>query len=118
VLRGEVWWSSVPMKGSASKRRPMLVVSDDAFNRNERYRKVMVVHLTSVKRLGGALEWEVLLPRGAAGLPLASVVKCSEVYTLWKEQLQGPAATLAPAVMREVDRALSIALSLPYAAGG
>jgi mRNA-degrading endonuclease toxin of MazEF toxin-antitoxin module len=101
------------MRGAAAKRRPMLVVSDDAFNQNERYPKVMVVHLTSVKRLGGDFAWEVALPKGTAGLERASVVKCSEVYTLWKEQLQGPAATLPAAMMRQVDRALSTALGLP-----
>ncbi|HUG54110.1 MAG TPA: type II toxin-antitoxin system PemK/MazF family toxin [Vicinamibacteria bacterium] len=32
MLRGEVHWASVPMRGP-SKRRPMLIVSDDVFNR-------------------------------------------------------------------------------------
>jgi mRNA-degrading endonuclease toxin of MazEF toxin-antitoxin module len=113
VRRGEIWWARVPTRGADSKRRPMLVVSADAFNENERYPKVMVVHLTSVKRLGGPFDWEVGIPKGTAGLPRASVAKCSEIYTLWKEQLQGPAATLPPALMRTVDRALGIALELP-----
>jgi mRNA-degrading endonuclease toxin of MazEF toxin-antitoxin module len=90
----------------------MLVVSDDAFNENESYPKVMVVHLTSVERLGGSFEWEVAIPRGVAGLSRSSVVKCSEIYTLWKEQLQGPAATVPRSLMRSVDAALAIALGL------
>ena len=113
MRRGEVWWAKVPMHGSGLKRRPMLIVSDDAFNRNERYQKVMVVHLTSVKRLGGPFDWEVELPRGTAGMKQRSTIKCGEVYTLWKEQLQGPAGTVPPSLMRQVDRALAIALSLP-----
>lgn len=103
------------MRGATAKRRPMLVVSDDAFNENERYLKVMVVHLTSVERLGRDFDWEVALPKGTAGLRRASVVKCAEVYTLWKEQLQGPAATLPAEIMRRVNRALMIALGLPPA---
>jgi mRNA-degrading endonuclease toxin of MazEF toxin-antitoxin module len=113
MRRGEVWWAKIPLQGRASKRRPVLVISDDAFNRNERYPKVMVVHLTSVERLGGPFEWEVPLPRGTAGLSRSSVVKCGEIYTLWKEQLQGPAATLPRELMQRVDRALAVALSLP-----
>ena len=35
-----------PDARATAKRRPMLIVSDDAFNENERYLKVMVVHLT------------------------------------------------------------------------
>lgn len=100
------------MKGGGGKRRPMLVVSDDVFNRNERYPKVMVVHVTSVKRLSGPYDWEVALPRGTAGLKRSSIVKCGEVYTLWKEQLKGPAGTVPASLLRAVDRALAVALSL------
>jgi mRNA interferase MazF len=113
MRRGEIWWAKVPMRGATAKRRPMLVVSGDIFNENERYPKVMVVHLTSVERLGRDFDWEVALPKGTAGLRRASTVKCAEVYTLWKEQLQGPASTLPPDLMRRVDRALAIALGLP-----
>jgi mRNA-degrading endonuclease toxin of MazEF toxin-antitoxin module len=100
------------MKGSGGKKRPMLIVSDDAFNRNERYAKVMVVHITTVKRLSGPYDWEVPLPRGIAGLEHASIAKCGEIYTLWKEQLQGSLGTLPSTLMRQVDRALAVALSL------
>ncbi len=92
----------------------MLIVSNDAFNRNERYSKVMVVHITTVRRLGGPYDWEVPLPRGTAGLKRASVAKCGEVYTLRKEQLQSSSRTIPPAIMRQVDRALAVALSLPF----
>jgi len=91
----------------------MLIVSDDAFNQNERYPKVMVVHLTSVKRLGGPYDWEVSFPRGTAGLERASIAKCSEIYTLWKNELQGPAGTVPRSLMNQVDRALAVALNLP-----
>lgn len=93
----------------------MLVVSADAFNANDRYPKVMVVHLTSVERLGGPFAWEVSIPKGTAGLPRASVAKCSEIYTLWKDQLQGPPASLPKAIMSRVDGALGIALDLSSA---
>jgi len=102
------------MKGSRGKRRPMLVVSNDAFNRNDRYPKVMAVHVTTVKRLKGPYDWEVALPRGTAGLKRSSIVKCGEIYTLWKEQLDSAAGTLPVAVMHEIDRALAVALSLSF----
>lgn len=100
------------MRGTASKRRPMLVVSDDVFNQNEHYPKVMAVHLTSANRPGRDYDWEVRLPKGTAGLRRASVVKCSEVYTLWKENLEGPASTLPSSTMSHVDAALAVALGL------
>ncbi len=113
MQRGEVWWAKVPMSGTRGKRRPMLIVSHDAFNQNDRYSKVMVVHVTTVKRLGGPYDWEVEFPRGTAGLERSGVVKCGEVYTLWKDQLQGPAGTVPRTLMRQVDQALAIALGLP-----
>ena len=94
----------------------MLIVSDDAFNRNESYAKVMVVPITSVQRLGGPYDWEVALPRRTAGLERPSIAKCGEIYTLWKEQLHGPPSTVPRAIMDEVDRALALALSLPLPA--
>jgi len=114
MRRGEIWWARSSMKGSRDKKRPMLVVSDDAFNTNERYAKVMVVHVTTVKRLGGPYDWEVSIPRGTAGLKHTSIAKCGEIYTLWKEQLDASAGTLPAAVMRDIDRAIAIALHLPF----
>jgi mRNA-degrading endonuclease toxin of MazEF toxin-antitoxin module len=94
MRRGEIWWSSPRLTGPRRKRRPLLVVSDDAFNLHEPYPKVMVVHLTSVRRPGGPYEWEVEIPRGNAGLDRTSVAKCAEVYTLWKDQLDRLVGTL------------------------
>ena len=115
MLRGEIWWAKAPMSGSSPKRRPMLIVSDDAFNANDRYLKVMVVHLTSSRRLGGPFDWEVDFPRGTAGLEQTSIAKCGEIYTLWKRQLEGPAGTTPPKLMQKVDRALAVALGLTSA---
>ena len=93
----------------------MVIVSDDAFNRNPRYTKVLVVHLTSSKRAGGPYEWEVEIARGTGGLDRGSIAKCAEVYTLYKEQLEAVAGTLPPPLMRNIDRALAVALGLPSA---
>lgn len=115
MVRGEVWWASLRMPSGSRKRRPMLIVSNDAFNRNERYTKVVVVHLTSVARLGGPFDWEVAVKKNTAGLDKASVVKCAEVYTLLKEQLGEKVGTLPGELMRQVDEALALSLGLPSA---
>ena len=112
MLRGEVWWGRPALPGGSRKRRPFLIVSNDAFNRNDRYPKVMVVHLTSVRRVGDEYPWEVVLPRGTATLAVASVAKCGEIYTLLKSHLDGLCGTLRKEQMERVDRALATALSL------
>lgn len=104
-------WGSPPIPGGGEReRRPFLVVSNDAFNANERWTKVLVVHLTSVRRSGGPYDWEVTLPRGAANLPRPSVAKCGEVYTLFKTQLGKRIGTLGRDHMELIDRALHVAL--------
>jgi len=112
VLRGEVWWGHPALPGGSRKRRPFLIVSHDAFNRNESYPKVMVAHLTSVRRIGGDYPWEVGIPRGAAGLPVSSVAKCGEIYTLLKSHLGERLGMLRSEKMEEIDRALALALAL------
>lgn len=112
VQRGEVWWGDPALPGGSRKRRPFLIVSHDAFNRNDRYPKVMVVHLTTIRRPGGPYPWEVDLPRGAGGLPVGSVAKCGEVYTLLKSRLAECSGALRSEEMQQVDRALAVALSL------
>ena len=100
------------MPGGSRKRRPFLIVSHDAFNRNERYPKVMVVHLTSVLRPDRDYPWEVELPRGAGGLSSESVAKCAEIYTFLKSSLEELVGALRAEQMEQVDRALATALGL------
>jgi len=113
VRRGEVWWGSPRVPGAHVKRRPFVVVSRDTFNRDDRYLKVLVVHLTTIQRPEGPYDWEVNVPRGVARLPDASVAKCNEVYTIWKRELDGQLGTLPAAIMDQIDRALALVLALP-----
>lgn len=112
MRRGEVWWGAPSIPGQDRKRRPFLVVSDDVFNRNDSYEKVLVVHITTVRRTDGPYSWEVELPRTAGGLPRSSTVKCAEIYTLLKTKLEERIGALSNQAMTEVDRALSVALGL------
>ena len=90
----------------------MVSGSNDAFNANERYPKVLVVHVTSVQRLGGPFDWEVPVARGTAGLRRASVIKCAEVYTLLKDDLTECTGTLSRSLLAEVDQALALVFDL------
>jgi mRNA-degrading endonuclease toxin of MazEF toxin-antitoxin module len=115
VRRGEVWWGRATLTGGSRKRRPLLVVSNDAFNRNPAYPKVMVVHLTSVMRAGGGYPWEFALAKGSAGLPGASVAKCGEIYTMLKSDLEELVGTLRNDQLEKLDGALAVALNLRLA---
>jgi mRNA-degrading endonuclease toxin of MazEF toxin-antitoxin module len=102
------------MAGGSRKRRPVLIVSGDSFNRNDRYPRVVAVHVTSVHRPAGLPSWEVEIPKGAANLGRASIAKCAELYTIQKDGLESRIGAVTRDVMARIDRALAIALSLPY----
>jgi mRNA interferase MazF len=112
VRRGELWWGSAQLAGGSAKRRPFLIVSDDTFNANEHYPRLLAVHLTTAQRAGGPYPWDVPVARGVAGLQLASTVKCAEVYTLAKTDLTGLIGALPRAHLDRVDAALALVLGL------
>jgi len=72
----------------------------------------MVVHPTTVARAGGPYRWEVDIPRGVAGLPGTSVVKCGEVYTFLKLDVDEQIGILPAEYVRRVNQALGVALDL------
>lgn len=114
MTRGEVWWARPSRAGGSRKRRPVLIVSGDGFNRNERYPRVVAVHVTSVHRPAGLPPWEVEIPKGVANVAQASIAKCAELYTIQKAGLESRIGTVPRDVMAHVDRALALALSLPF----
>jgi len=112
VARGEVWWADLgPRRGSAPAwRRPVLVVSSDAFNRST-IKTVTVVALTSNLRLAAA-PGNVALAAGSAGLDRDSVANVSQVVTLDKADLTQRLGALDGLKMGQVDAGLRLALEL------
>ena len=94
-------------------RRPYLVVSSDSFNLVPEYPRVTLCPLTGAERVPRRYDTDVYLPAREAGLPKASVVRCAEVYTVFRDVLVGRAGILRGSQMRSVDRALTLYLALP-----
>ena len=107
-----MWWADLgPRRGSAPPwRRPVLVVSTDAFNRS-RIKTVTVATITSNLRLAAA-PGNVALAEGTAGLDRDYVVNVSQVVTLDKATLDRRSGSLDPAQMQQVDVGLRLALGL------
>ena len=112
IRRGELWWADLgPPRGSApARRRPVLVVSADAWNRS-RIDTVTCVAVTTNLRLGDA-PGNVVLPEGAGGLEHDSVANVSQVVTLDKDWLSERIGVLAHALTRRVDAGVRRALEL------
>jgi len=114
LKRGEVWWADLaPRSGSEQAgRRPVVVVSHDAFNRTEGWRSIIVVPLTTSVTQARRGPTAPSLPRGAAGLARTSVALCHQVTTLDRAKLTRQIGTLPSAAMLAIEMGLKAALSM------
>ena len=112
ILRNEVWWADLgPPRGSEpARRRPVLVVSADAWNRS-RIATVTCVTITTTLRLADA-PGNVLLPAGTGGLRDDSVANVSQVITLDRAHLTERIGELPSDIVRQIDAGLRRALEL------
>ena len=110
--RGEVWWAELPdpVASEPGFRRPVVIVSSNAFNRS-RIRTVLAVVLTSNLRLSEA-PGNVLLVAAESGLPKDSVANVSQVVTLDKGFLSSRSGRIPPRGMKAIDEGLRLALAL------
>ena len=106
--RGCIYWARL------DKRRPVLVISPDY--RNESASDVIVVPCSTVVREAPT---HVILRKGEAGVPARTVLKCEQVTTLPRGDLEG--SSLGPrlgqdriaAVERALLRAMGVAVAEP-----
>ena len=112
MLRGELWWASLPapMGSEPGFRRPVVVVSADSFN-DSRINTVVVAAITSNLRLAQA-PGNVSVPVKGTGLKSASVVNVSQIATLDKASLAKRIGRLNNRQMEQVDDGLRLALGL------
>jgi mRNA interferase MazF len=111
VKRGEVWFANLnPTVGSeTAKRRPVLIVSNDANNRASA--TITIVPITS--QIARVYPFEVALPKGAAGLAKTSKAQAQQVRTISRERISGKRiGALSAEEVARVDAALRLHLSL------
>jgi mRNA interferase MazF len=111
VRRGEVWYANLnpPVGSEAAKRRPVLVVSNDANNRASA--TVTVVPISS--QVARVYPFEVALRKGAAGLAKPSKAQAQQMRTISRERIAGKRlGALSAEEMTRIDAALRLHLSL------
>jgi mRNA interferase MazF len=112
VLRGEVWWASLPepMGSVPGARRPVVVVQTNEFNAS-RIHTVIVAVITSNLHLAAAPA-NVLCRTRETGLPRDSVVNVSQLITIDKSLLTERVGILPGRGLRQVEAGLRPVLSL------
>ncbi len=111
MKRGEIYYADLnPTVGSEiNKRRPVLIVSNDANNRAAS--TVTVLPITS--NITKVYPFEVSLSRQDSGLPRDSKAQAQQIRTISKERITGTAVgQLKSATMRAVVTAIKLHLDL------
>jgi len=112
MRRGELWWADLGLpRGSApALRRPVVIISADAYNRSD-LQTVTVAVLTTNRSLA-ALPGNVVVPADAADIDDDSVVNVTQIATLDRAVLDERAGALPDWLIAKVDEGLARALSL------
>jgi mRNA interferase MazF len=112
MLRGEIWWASLPEPEGSSPgyRRPVLIVQANEFNKSL-INTVVVAALTSNLALAMA-PGNVLVKARRSGLPKDSVINVSQLLTLDKQFLTQRIKMLDVQTLQEVNRGLQLILGL------
>lgn len=107
-----MWWADLgePSGSGPGRRRPVVVVSADSFNRS-RIATVVVAIVTSNTALSAA-PGNVELGASSAGLGKESVVNVSQLTTLDKRMLTERAGELPLAKLGEIDAGIRLSLGL------
>lgn len=107
MVRGEIWWVEFnPAVGSEiRKRRPAIIVSNDAANRN--LARVVVIPLTSnTERL---YPGEALVMAGSQ----QSKAMADQIMAADKQRLKSRLGAVSKADMQAVEDAIKLHLALP-----
>ena len=104
LLRGHLYWASL------DKRRPVLVISPNY--RNEHASDVIVIPCTTTLRVAPT---HVELRAKEGGVPARSVLKCEQILTLLRSDLEMASLgrSLSASRIIEVERAVMRAIGIP-----
>jgi mRNA interferase MazF len=108
IRQGEVYWLDFgPVTGSTpAERHPCVVVQNDIFNRSAIATSVVCLITSNLRRAGAP--GNVLLKKGEASLPKASVVNVSQILTVDKTELVEYIGKLSDAAARTVRDGLHL----------
>ena len=110
INQGDIYWVEVdePTGSEPGYTHPHAVIQNNLYNQSK-IRIVITCMLTSNLKLDN-LPGNVLLEKGEASLPRASVVNVSQIMTIDKTQLDGYIGTLSRKRVNEILDGISLFL--------
>ena len=114
IKRGQIYYADLsPAKGSEQGGlRPVLIIQNDVGNK---YAPTVIVAVITSRHTKANLPTHIWL-NAECGLPKESMVECEQVRTIDKVRLKERICHLEGDVLKEIDKALLISLSLDMGA--
>ncbi len=114
MRRGDVHWADIiPRSGSEQVgRRPVIIVSHDAFNEVPGWRSVIVVPISTSAAQAKRGPTAVYLPKGVAGLKKDGVALCHQITTLDRGKITEQIGSLSLGTLKEIEHGIRAAIDL------
>lgn len=112
MLKGEIWWAELPSpRGSKpGKKRPVLIIQADTFNRSA-INTIICVVITSNTILSNAPA-NILLEKTNSKLAKTSVINFSQIITLDKSYFTDFVSMLPKQIITKVNSSIKLILEL------
>ena len=114
MKRGEIYWAELsPRSGSEqSGRRPVIVLSHDAFNLTHGWRSIIVIPVSTSAAQSRRGPTTLFLPSGTANLAQDSIAICHQITTLDRSKLTTRIGTLPAEILAGIEKALLAAVDI------
>jgi mRNA interferase MazF len=112
MQRGEIWWATLPAPSGSSpgKRRPVVIVQSDAFNKS-RIQTVIAAVITSNLDVAAA-PGNILLRRRDSKLSRESVINVSQLITIDRSYLTERVSSIPKRLSSALDDGLRLVLAV------
>jgi len=114
VKRGEIYWADLaPRSGSEqSGRRPVIILSHDAFNQTVNWRSIIVIPVSTSSAHARRGPTVTFLPAGSGGLSSDSFAICHQITTIDRAKLAESIGMLPQPILAAVEKALLAAVDI------
>jgi len=107
MIKGEIWWANLPddpYGSEPAKRRPVLIIQNDAFNRSE-INTVICAMITSNMKLVH-IPGNIMLEKGVSGLDKTSVINFSQIATIDRTRLTKQVSMLSKDIFEKINESI------------
>lgn len=114
MKRGDLYWANLsPRSGSEQTgRRPVIILSHDAFNEAPGWRSIIVIPVSTSPTQSRRGPTVVALPAGTANLKEQSSALCHQITTLDRAKLVERIGELSNETLAQIEKALLAAVDI------